>query len=121
MAVRGIAIHVILTPEQGIAEIPLLLQGKSLEKSDNVGTQNYTQPPVAVVTGGAYDDESVSKMREACKDDSVRKVPWLRPDLSVSMPPLGPEYGKAMVARIKVAMKKLEDEGKMKGDGIHFM
>lgn len=43
----------------------------------------------------------------------IHPVPWLRPDLSKPAPPLGPEYGKALVARIKKLVPELEKEGKM--------
>jgi hypothetical protein len=37
-------------------------------------------------------------------------------------PPLGPEYGKAMVARSKEALLKLQAEGKLDGtdDGLYY-
>ena len=108
----------ILTPEAGVAEIPLLVQGESLPKSDNIGTQNYQKPPVAVVTGGGYDDESFEKMKKACEGKG--NVLWLRPDLTTPTPPLGPEYGKAMVSRVKACMKKLAEDGEMGGDGVYF-
>lgn len=34
--------------------------------------------------------------------------------------PLGPEYGKVVVGRAKALLKKLQEEGKMKGDGIYY-
>jgi hypothetical protein len=58
-------------------------------------------------------------MREACKG-SGNGVPWLRLDLSKPAPPLGPAYGKALVERIKVVMKELEEVGKMGRDGVYF-
>lgn len=43
----------------------------------------------------------------------LHPVPWLRPDLSKPAPPLGPEYGKALVGRIKVLFKELDKDGKL--------
>lgn len=113
-------IHVILSPAEGTSIIPALLRGETPPTSDstNIGTQDYTNKAVAVVTGGGYDDAAVSEMREACKGAST--VPWLRPDLSKPTPPLGPEYGKHMVERVKTCLRKLAEEEKMQSDGIHF-
>jgi hypothetical protein len=69
--------------------------------------------------GRGYDDEAVEKMREACKGIG-NGVPWLRADLSIPTPPRGPAYGKALVERIKVLIKELEESGKMGGDGVYF-
>lgn len=68
--------------------------------------------------GGGYDDEKIELMRSAC--EGVSKVPWLRADLTVPTPPLGPEYGAAMVKRVKDCLKSLAEQGKMEEDGIHF-
>ena len=57
-------------------------------------------------------------MREACK--GISKVPWLRPDLSIPRPPVGPGYAEHMVGRVKNCMKKLVEEGKMEEDGVYF-
>ena len=43
----------------------------------------------------------------------IRPIPWLRPDTTKPAPPLGPEYGKALVARVKELLARLEQEGKM--------
>jgi len=52
----------------------------------------------------------------------VKKVPWLRPDTSKPAPPLGPEYGKALVVRIKELMADLQKQGKLDGgeDGVYW-
>ena len=57
-------------------------------------------------------------MREACK--GVSKVPWLRPDMSVPRPPLGPGYAEHIVGRIKECMRKIREEGRMGEDGVYF-
>jgi hypothetical protein len=111
-------IHVILAPEAGVAEIPSLLQGEALPKSDNIGTQNYTNPVAAIITGGGYDDENFAKMKKACEGKG--SVPWLRPNRSTPTPPLGPAYGKAIVERVKACFNRLVEDGKMKGDGVYF-
>ncbi|KAH8787770.1 hypothetical protein BGZ57DRAFT_879854 [Hyaloscypha finlandica] len=70
-------IHVVLSAEAGAAEIPLFLEGKSLPSSNNVGSQNYSQKPAAVVTGGGNDDARFELMKDACEGMGI--VSWLRP------------------------------------------
>jgi hypothetical protein len=118
--IRSTVAHVILTPEQGSTEIPLLLSGKFTPDaaSENIGSKNYSTLPSAVVLGGGYDDAAVKVLREAVgQKEGARDVPWLRPDRSVATPPLGPEYGKAMVQRTKTCLDKLKKDGKIVGSG----
>jgi hypothetical protein len=107
---------VILSAEAGAAEIPILLEGKSLPASDNVGSQNYSKKPVAVVTGGGYDDARFKLMKDAC--EGKRSVSWLRPDMGYAMPPLGPQYGAITVGRVKKGIQELVDSGKLGEDGV---
>lgn len=110
-------VHLILTPEAGKSQIPLLLKGEKEVPSDSeLGSKNYEQPPVAVLLGAGYDDEAIEQMREAAK--GTKNVPWLRPDTTKPAPPLGPEYGKALVARIKETIKELGEQGKMDEDAV---
>ena len=118
-------IHFILTPSAGAAEIPALLQGKAPPASsdhadDNIGSNNYSKTAVAVVTGGGYEDDDVEMMRDACRVEGCKAVPWLRPDLSKPTPPLGPEYGRHMVARVKACLAALEREGNIEADAVVF-
>ncbi|KAH8599402.1 hypothetical protein B0O99DRAFT_738272 [Bisporella sp. PMI_857] len=66
-------------------------------------------PPVAVVLGGGYDDEGTELMRASCDVD----VPWFRLDTNLPAPPLGPEYVKVVIARLKVVMSDMKAEGKL--------
>lgn len=109
-------IHVILSAEAGATEIPLLLEGQSLPASKNVGSQNYSKKPVAVVTGGGYDDAKFKSMKDACVGKG--SVSWLRPDMEYPMPPLGPQYGAIMVERVKKEIKELVNSGKLGEDGV---
>lgn len=120
---HSLVIHVILSTTSGVAEIPPLLASSQPSRSttDNIGSQNYTKPPQAVVTGAGYDEEAVETMRKACDTNGQgSKVPWLRPDTSIPTPPLGPKYGEAMTKRVKVCLRELEEEGRMGGDGVYF-
>jgi hypothetical protein len=112
-------IHVILDPAQGASAIPALLQGKAPpagEGNENIGSRNYYKPPVAVVTGGGYDDAAFKKMYDAAKGKG-KKVPWLRPDMTIETPPMGPDYGKHILGRAKACLGKLDSEGKLGDQG----
>lgn len=113
------AIHVILSLDAGVSEIPALLRGEKppSEHHENLGTRNYSKPPAAVVTGGGYDEAMVKDMRDACNGES--NVPWLRPDMG-ALPPHGPGYGAAMAEKVKACLRYLAEEGKMKEDGVYF-
>jgi hypothetical protein len=107
-------VHFILTPEAGIVEIPQVLDGTIPTRT--IGTGNLSTPVKAIVLGGAYDADAVSKMREAVGQGP--QVPWLLQDPDVLTPPLGPEYGKAMVVRVKRALGKMQASGRLdSGDG----
>lgn len=108
------AVHFILTPADGVAKIPLLLKGeKTVPSVSALGSKNYSQPPAAVLIGAGYDDVAVAEMMEAAATAGTKPVPWLRPDMTKPAPPLGPEYGKAMVQRIKETLKELAEKGGM--------
>jgi hypothetical protein len=66
--------------------------------------------------GGGYSDEEIREIREASV--GIKSIPWLRPDTNKPAPPLGPEYGKAMVARIKDTVKDLNEKEKMSQDAV---
>ncbi|KAF2114854.1 hypothetical protein BDV96DRAFT_600024 [Lophiotrema nucula] len=116
-------IHVITSPEQGASEIPLVLSGKQPpDSSENPGSQDYSRPAVAVVTGGGYDDATFSNMKDACK--AFPNVPWLRPDMSKmkDMPPgTDPKaYAKASAARVKEMLDELGVGRKKTDDGTYI-
>ncbi|KAF2966280.1 hypothetical protein GQX73_g7290 [Xylaria multiplex] len=79
---------------------------------------NNSKSPIAIILGGAFDDAGIEVMKEA--SEGTRSIPWLRPDLTKPTPPLGPEYGKAMVVRIKALLAQLEKEGKMDEEKVHW-
>lgn len=113
-------VHFITTAPSGAAIIPALLTGQappSHPETSSIGSGNYTVVPRAVVLGSAFDDAAVEVLRGAvAKAQGARKVPWLRHDLSKPSPPIGPEYGKVVLARAKEALGKLEREGKLDGE-----
>lgn len=111
--------HFVMTPEDGASQIPAILRGENppAPKSE-LGTKDYSTAPVAVILGGGYDDAGVEQMMKASV--GTKPVPWLRPDLTKPAPPLGPEYGKALVARIKELLAQLEKEGKLDEEKVHW-
>lgn len=112
--------HFVLTPEAGAKEIPQVLQGIMPEvKSSDIGSGNLDRGVKAVVLGAAYHDEGIDAMKEAAS--SIANIPWVKQDITLPTPPLGPEYGKAMVARVKESLGKLEASGKLgAGEGDIF-
>ncbi|KAI1349195.1 hypothetical protein F5Y01DRAFT_192085 [Xylaria sp. FL0043] len=112
-------IHFVLTPEAGAVQIPAILRGHQSPPSDSaLGSKDYSKTPVAVILGGGYDDAGIEVIMNASK--GIKPIPWLRPDLSIPAPPLGPEYGKAMVARVKEVLAQLSEDGKMDTEEIHW-
>ncbi|KAF2667701.1 hypothetical protein BT63DRAFT_426552 [Microthyrium microscopicum] len=103
-------------------ELPYVLCGKApLSNSSRLGTGNYGKIPQAVVLGGAAEfaaDEKFKLISSALeKEAEARLVPILRSDKKVEMPPRGPEYGKRVIERVKAALFKLKEDGKL--DGKH--
>lgn len=106
-----------MTPETGKQQIPAILRGETPPSSDSeLGSKDYSQKPVAVILGGGYDDAGIKVMMEASAQ--IHPIPWLRPDLSIPAPPLGPEYGKALVNRIKQKLAAMEKEGSMNQEAV---
>lgn len=112
-------IHFVLTPEAGTVQIPAILKGDQSPPSDSaLGSKDYSKTPIAVILGGGYDDAGIDVMLKA--SEGIKPVPWLRPDLTKPAPPLGPEYGKVMVARIKELLAQLSKEGKLSEEKVHW-
>jgi hypothetical protein len=107
---------VVTDAQTGSSEIPSLLSGKNIAGMDNMGSKNYSQPPVAVATGGGFDDEQFNLMRNACK--GIKVVPWLRPDMSKAKD--GPSlsdmraFGKHTAERVKRKLTELGVSGEAK-------
>ncbi|ATY63243.1 hypothetical protein A9K55_007083 [Cordyceps militaris] len=110
-------VHFVKTPEAGVKDLPLVLEGSAPETvPSSVGTGNIATGATAVILGGGYDDDDYDVMRKAVDAAALKERPvWLRNDLSVVMPPPGPEYGKAIVVRVKKMLAKLEKDKKLDG------
>ncbi|KAI1392891.1 uncharacterized protein F4822DRAFT_144881 [Hypoxylon trugodes] len=112
-------IHFVMTPEAGVSQIPAILKGEQAVPSDStLGSKDYSKPPVAIILGGGYDDAGAEVMMKA--SSGIKPMPWLRPDLSKAAPPLGPEYGKALVARIKELLAQLQKQGEMNEEKVQW-
>lgn len=112
LTLRATVIHIVLSLDAGISDIPLLLSGKtptpapssntSSGPSENLGSQNYAKKPVAVAVGGGFDDEMFEQMKAATEG---KEVVWVRADPSkmAGMPELGDveAYAAASAARVK--------------------
>lgn len=106
-----------MTPESGKEQIPAIFRGETPPSADSeLGSKDYWQKPVAVILVGGYDDAGTETMMKASK--GIHPVPWLRPDLSLAVPPLGPEYVKALVKRIKEKLATTEKEGRMNEEKV---
>ncbi|PLB50034.1 hypothetical protein P170DRAFT_508284 [Aspergillus steynii IBT 23096] len=112
-------VHFILTPEAGVEQIPALLRGeKQVTSTSSLGSHNYERGINAIILGAGYDDQAAQVLRDAAR--GLKPVPWLRPDTSKPAPPLGPEYGKALVARIKETFVQLRKRGGLDGDAVVY-
>ncbi|OGE56185.1 hypothetical protein PENARI_c003G06001 [Penicillium arizonense] len=111
-------IHNVTSSTSGAVEIPLLLQGLAppIAEEHNWGNMDYSKPPVAVFAGALYGDREIDEMRQGCK--GLSSVPWLKMDMTVPRPPLGPGYAEHVVQRIKACMKKIEAEKMLEQDGV---
>jgi hypothetical protein len=111
-------IHNVTSSTSGAVEIPLLLQGLAppIAEESNQGTMDYSKPPVAIFAGALYSDEDIDKMRQSCQ--GLSSVPWLKMDMTVPKPPIGPGYAEHVVQRIKACMANIEAEGKLEQDGV---
>ncbi|KAI3325315.1 hypothetical protein HD806DRAFT_533904 [Xylariaceae sp. AK1471] len=80
--------------------------------------KDYSKSPVAIILGGGYDDAGIEVMMKA--SEGTKPIPWLRPDLTKLAPPLGPDYGKVLVARVKELLAQLHKDGKMNEERVHW-
>ncbi|KAJ3474594.1 hypothetical protein NLG97_g9773 [Lecanicillium saksenae] len=110
-------VHFVKSTEAGVKDLPLVLNGSAPEtKASTVGTGNIAGGATAIILGGGYDDGDYDAMRRAVDEAPLERRPvWLRNDLSVAMPPPGPEYGKAVVVRVKNLLDKLEKQKSLDG------
>lgn len=110
-------IHFIQSADTGVYDIAAILKGIPPGPTE-LGTRDYTTRPIAIILGAAFDDGGAEKMMNSA--EGLKPLPWLRPDLSKPTPPIGPDYGKAIVLRIKETLKRLEDDGKLNETKVYL-
>jgi hypothetical protein len=119
-----IVIHINLTPEQGIKDLPQVLSAKApVDSLSNLGSQTYTNRPFAIAVGGGFNDQAFQEIKSACKDVE-QGIAWIRADTTqlTSMPSLNDHeaFGAAMAKRVKSALNELglekgEEESRKEG------
>jgi hypothetical protein len=121
-------VHIILSVEQGVKDLPLLLSTPSkapTDTEDNYGSKNYGERPLAVAAGGGFNDEMFQEMKDVCKEVE-QGIVWLRADISKidEMPPLSDleAYGAETARRVKRKLEELElGKGNTEGkEGVYF-
>jgi hypothetical protein len=113
-----VVVHFILDEAASLVEIPYVVKGqKPPTQSSSIGSGDYaSKKPLAVVAGGGYDSKFAAAIVEAIKDYPVL-VFEVDESKQKDMPPLfGPDYGPRMVERVKEALLRARDEGRL-GDG----
>lgn len=119
-------IHHLTDMEALATELPLLLSGKkpTQPSSGDVGSQDYSRPAEAVVTGGAITVSMVEVLRSKCQESL--KVPWMTQgmteqerDVKLQQPPDPVKYGPIVAKRMKEAMRRVREGGKWGQDGVY--
>lgn len=110
-------VHFVSSPEAGVAELPLILQGITPKSTaSKIGSGNITGLAKAVILGGAYSESDYQTMKTVVDRAALDHTPvWLRKDEAKISPPPGPEYGKHIAARVMELLKQLEEDGKLNG------
>lgn len=102
--------------ELAISDVPPILKGQQPPAHDThqqVGSGNYARLPACIVPGGGYNDEDLTRIQSALDQAGAPLIPFIRPDMNVSMPPVGPEYGVRIAQRTKQAVLELFNSGKL--------
>lgn len=110
---RFLVRQVILTPEDGIKQLPRLFNKAQSRSVAEGAPQQDLDRPVAVITGAAYSDEEVLQLQASCGKEELAGVYWLRAGQRSDMPPPGPAYGARMAERVKELMMRLKREEKL--------
>ena len=114
--------HFILNTPAAVAEIPQVLKGQDpATKSSTLGSADYSKGfPKAMIFGGAYTDAAIERIFQ--RIGTTPRLPQLRVDKTIPVPPVGPEYGRQIVRRCKERLQQLAEEGKLDNteDGIYY-
>ena len=125
LGLNNLVTHFIQIVQDGVSYISSLLQGKppaDTNARENIGTHNYSQKAKAIILGGAFNDENIAEMRQAC--EGVNHVPWLRPNMARVKPPASPAdqlaYAEMTVKKVKACLAELRQKGDLEKDGLYF-
>ncbi|KAI5359052.1 hypothetical protein Slin15195_G066830 [Septoria linicola] len=123
-------IRFITSVQRAKIEIPLLLSGSQPDPGvDNVGTQNFSSPPKAVIFGRGFNSENVDDIRQAC-GGHASNVSWVHsmshgsgagqvkaPD-SKDTTSLD-AYAELTAAQVKAVLLDLKARGILGIEGVH--
>lgn len=117
----SLVVHVSPSAEAAVSDLPAIFQGQTPPTGgfEGVSTRNYSKKPAGVFLGAGFDDDEIAEIRKVCDGKSC--IPWMRADMNVPRPPLDePGYAENMVDRVKALWKRMEGNGDLAKDGVHY-
>ncbi|KAF8851380.1 hypothetical protein BDZ45DRAFT_750729 [Acephala macrosclerotiorum] len=102
-------VHICQSVEAAEAEIPVLLHGENVKPASGLVSSTARPPseqrvPTAIVARGAFSAEDHERNRS---HEGVKKVPWLKADLKLLPPGIGPPPDSAYPGFAAGAIKTL--------------
>ncbi|KAL3457263.1 hypothetical protein BJX64DRAFT_269253 [Aspergillus heterothallicus] len=106
-------IYFIQTPERARSELPKLLAGKEPAPTDNnIGTNNFAQPPRVLMFGRGYTIDFVEELRKSLAGVSKEPVAWIVGDpAKAPTGPPGPGYIEQVANAAKAAVSSWAEAG----------
>ncbi|KAL2831598.1 hypothetical protein BJY01DRAFT_108015 [Aspergillus pseudoustus] len=106
-------IYFISSPEVAKSELPKLLAGKEPARATNdVGTENFTQPPRVLMFGRGYTPEFVQELKRSLEGVAQEPVAWAVGDpAKAPTGPPGPDYVEQVAKDSKAAVATWAEEG----------
>ncbi|KAJ5111458.1 hypothetical protein N7532_001993 [Penicillium argentinense] len=114
-----------MSVEDGIRDLPLILSGSTpVNDKGSLGSKNYSALPKAVVLGGGYDEEAITRLHEAVTSSPVTvKLPWLKADLNKTKAgptPGSEEYCRAAASRMKHTLGTILERENLEPGGMFY-
>ncbi|QKX54775.1 uncharacterized protein TRUGW13939_01864 [Talaromyces rugulosus] len=116
-------IHFVSSFEQAKAEFAELIAGRApkLSISENIGTQNYSKLPLAIVFGRAYDPDDVTELNRIFRGTGSAPLAWIAGNRDVRPPAqLGPGYAEKAAENTKRAFERWKDSGSISEDIVYY-
>ncbi|KAH8694321.1 hypothetical protein BGW36DRAFT_430331 [Talaromyces proteolyticus] len=107
-------IHFITSTEAAKAELADLLTGQApkIPNTNNVGTNDYSKPPQAIVFGRGYLHTEIVELNKEHRGISSSPVAWIVGDPDVRAPaPLPPDYAVQAAHNVKRAFERWKAAG----------